>query len=57
MNYPDAADELFHLWARLNTDATTNEVIPMNRAELFESVVYLYSQSILTMLMHDSNDE
>ena len=45
---------LFHLWARLQTDATINEVIPLYRAELFESVVFLHSHSILTMLMNDS---
>ena len=46
--------KLFHLWARRHTDATTNEVIPLNRAELCESVVFLHSQRILTMLMNDS---
>ena len=46
--------KLFHVWAKLDTDATTNEVTPLNRAELCESVVFLHSQSILTMLMNDS---
>ena len=46
--------KLFHLWARLDTEATINEVIPLNRAELCERVVFLHSQSILTMLMNDS---
>ena len=43
MNDLQTADELptqnIHLWARLNTDATINEVIPLNRTELCESVV------------------
>ena len=46
--------KLFHLRARLHTDETINEVIPLNRAELFESVVFLHSQSILTVLMNIS---
>ena len=46
--------KLFHLWVRLDTDATIIEVIPLNSAKLFESVVFLQSQSILTMLMNDS---
>ena len=46
--------KLFYLWARLDTDATINEETPFNRAELCESVVFLHSQSILTMLMNDS---
>ena len=46
--------KLFHLWARLDTDATVNEVAPLNHAELCESVVFLHSQIILTMLMNDS---
>ena len=58
MNGSKTADELltklFHLWARLDTDATINEVTPLNRAELCESVVFLHSQSILTMLMNNS---
>ena len=45
--------KLFHLWARLHTDATINKVIPLNRAELCESEVILHSQNILTMLMND----
>ena len=45
----------FHLWARLDTDATINEVTSLNRIELRESVVFLHSQSILTMLMNDSH--
>ena len=44
---------LLHLWARLHTDATINEVTPLNRAELCESVVFLHSQSSLTVLMND----
>ena len=47
--------KLFHLWARSDTEATLNEVIPLNRAELCESVVFLHSQSILTMLMNNSH--
>ena len=43
--------KLIHLWARLHTDATINEVIPLNRAELCESVVFLHSQSSLSVLM------
>ena len=31
-----------------------NEVIPLNRAVLCESEVFLHSQSIMTMLMSDS---
>ena len=46
--------KLFHLLARLDTDATKNEVTPLNSAELCESVVFLHSQIILTMLMNDS---
>ena len=46
--------KLFHLWARLDTEATINEIIPLNRAELCERVVFLHSQSILTMVMNDS---
>ena len=34
--------KLFHLWARLHTDATINELIPLNRAELCESVVFFF---------------
>ena len=45
--------KLWHLWARLDTDATINEVIPLIRADLFESVVFLHSQSILIMLTND----
>ena len=48
MNDPQTADELptkiFHLWARLHTDATINGVIPLNRAELCKSVVF-FTQS------------
>ena len=58
MNDPQTADELptklFHLWARLHTNATVNEVTHLNRAELCESLVFLHSQSILTMLINDS---
>ena len=58
MNDPHTADEfltkLLHLLARLHTVATINEVTHLNRAELFKSVVFLDSQSILTMLMYDS---
>ena len=42
-----------HLWARLHTDATINEVIPLNCAELCDSVVFLHSQSSLTVLIND----
>ena len=45
---------LFRLWARLQTDATINEVILLIRTELFESVIFVHSQSIVTMLMNDS---
>ena len=45
---------LFHFWARLHTDATVNEVTHLNRTELCESVVFLHSQSILTMFINDS---
>ena len=42
INEAQTVDELpmkkiFHLWARLNTDSTINEVISLNRAELFKS--------------------
>ena len=47
--------KLFHLWVRLHTDATIIEVIPMNRVELFERVVVLHSQIILTMFINDSH--
>ena len=50
----NSRQKLFHLWARLLTDATMNEVIPLNRAVLCESEVFLHSQSIMTMLMSDS---
>ena len=46
--------KLFHLWARLDTDGTINEVPPLNRAALCESVVFLHRRSILTMHMNDS---
>ena len=46
--------KLFHLWAKLHTDATINEVIPLNRAELCKSVIFFHSQIILTMHMNDS---
>ena len=45
--------KLLHLLARLHTDATINKVTPLNRAELSESVVLIYSQSSLTVLMND----
>ena len=45
--------KLLHLWAGLHTDGTINEVTPLNRAELCESVVFLHSQSSLTVLMND----
>ena len=38
---------------RLVTDATINEIAPLNRAELCESVVFLHRQSSLTVLMND----
>ena len=46
--------KIFRLCARLHTDATVKEVTHLNRAELCESVVFLHSQSILTMLINDS---
>ena len=49
--------KLFHFWVRLHTDATINEVISLNRAVLWESVVFLHSQSILTVLMNDSHTD
>ena len=45
--------KLFHLWARLDKDTTINEVTPLNRTELCESVVLLHRQSILKH-MNDS---
>ena len=45
--------KLFHLWARLHTDTAINEVIPLNHAELCESVVFLHSQCSLTVCMND----
>ena len=57
MNDLQTADELptklFHLWARLHTDAAVNEVMPLNRAESWESVVSLHSQSSMSVLMND----
>ena len=47
-------EKLFYLWARLHTDATINELIPLNRTELCESVVFLHRWSNMTMLMNDS---
>ena len=44
--------KLLHLWARLDTDATINEVTPLNRAELCERVVFQNSQSSPTVLMN-----
>ena len=55
---------LLHLWARQDTDATINEVTPLNRAQLCESVFFfflllfiyfffIHSQSSLTLLMND----
>ena len=43
------------MWARLHTDATINEVTPLNRAELCENVhcTFSTSQSSLTVLMND----
>ena len=46
--------KLFYLLARLHTDGIINVVISLNRTELFESVVFLHRQSILTMHMNDS---
>ena len=46
--------KLFQLWARLRTDATINEVILLNHVEMFESVVFLHSQSIRDMHMNGS---
>ena len=45
--------KLFHLWARLEGEGTINEITPLNRAELCESVVFLHSQSSLSVLMKD----
>ena len=45
--------KLFHFRARLDTDGTINEVTPLNRAELCESVVFLHSQSSMTVIMND----
>ena len=53
MNDPQTADENYYFWERLDTDATINEVTPLNRAELCECVVFLHSQSSLTVLMND----
>ena len=57
MNYPQTADELptkvISLLTRLHRDATEIEVTALNRAELCESVVFLYSQSSLTVLMNN----
>ena len=46
-------NKLLHLWARLHTDTTINEVTHLNRAEWCERVAFLYSQSSLTVLMND----
>ena len=59
INDPQTADELstkiITFDARLHTNATINEVTPLNHAELCESVVgFLHSQSSLTVLMNDS---
>ena len=49
------ADENYFIFGRGWTqDATINEVTPLNRTELCESVVFLHSQIILTLLMNDS---
>ena len=45
--------KLFHLWARLEREGTINEVTPLNRAELRESVVVLHSHSSLIVVMND----
>ena len=45
--------KLFHLWARLEREGTINEITPLNRAELRESVVFLHSHSSLTVLVND----
>ena len=33
--------KILHLWARLEKGATINEITPLNRTELRESVVFL----------------
>ena len=45
--------KLFHLWARLEGEGNIKEITPLNRAKLCESVVFLHSQSRLTVLMND----
>ena len=55
MNDPQTADELptkiITFVGEAETDATINEVTHPNRPELFETVIFLHIQSILTMLM------
>ena len=46
-------EKLLHLWARLHTDATINEVTPLNRGKLCETVVCLHRKRRLTVLMND----
>ena len=45
--------KLLQLWARLHTDATINEITPLNHGTLSESVVFLHRQRSLTVLMND----
>ena len=45
--------KLFYLWASLDIDANINNIIPLNRAELCENVVFIHSQRSLTVLMND----
>ena len=59
MNDTQTVDELptkiiiFEDEAAQRRNATEIEVTPMNRAELCESIVFLHSQSSLTVLMND----
>ena len=41
------------MWARLQREGSINEITPLNRAELRESVVFLHCHNNLTVLMND----
>ena len=57
MNDPQTADELptkiISFVGEAGERRNHNEITPLNRAELSESVVFLHSQSILTLLVND----
>ena len=49
--------KILHLWARLDTDATINEITHLNRTELRESIVFLTQSKSLTVLMNEDANE